>query len=251
MPNITVNEYEDPEMLELTAMFLQDMAAITRRNNEEFAANNPNCELNPSGGRVFSDPVGGGEAPLPSTAEVSTNVATLSTVTSTLAPTAAGDPTILDLTADNDPVDDSGRVWDERIDSSAKTKNLDGTWKARRKVDAATREMVLAEIAPQPVVPTATDAPPAIDPATAGFTAPPAAAPVVMPVTPPPAAAPVTVQWPDVLARMVTAVTAGTLDEVKRDAFMEANGIAADPGNVSLMATRQELFAPFLEFMGI
>lgn len=44
--------------------------------------------------------------------------------------------------------DSKGIPWDARIHSEAKTKNNDGTWRYKRKLDEATKALVLAEITP-------------------------------------------------------------------------------------------------------
>ena len=43
-------------------------------------------------------------------------------------------------------LDSSGRAWDERIDSSSKKTNANGTWKARRGVSKELIEQVKAEL---------------------------------------------------------------------------------------------------------
>lgn len=48
------------------------------------------------------------------------------------------------------PVDASGRVWDERIDSSSKEVTGKGLWRARRNVPDDVRAAVLAELSAQP-----------------------------------------------------------------------------------------------------
>lgn len=67
--------------------------------------------------------------------------------------------------------DSAGLPWDQRIHSSSKEKNADGSWRARRNVDATTRAKVEAELkatiaAPVNIINTAPPipAPPALPP---------------------------------------------------------------------------------------
>lgn len=78
------------------------------------------------------------------------------------APTVPADPTT--------PVPDAdaqGLPWDARIHSGGKTRNADGTWRKKSKLDPALEQAVIAELRgvmsappaiPQPPVPAATDA---------------------------------------------------------------------------------------------
>jgi hypothetical protein len=77
-------------------------------------------------------------------------------------------------------LDASGLPWDERIHSSSKEKNKDGTWRSRRNLDEATKKKIekqlratttapAADVATNtaaiPPAPAATPAPPALPPA--------------------------------------------------------------------------------------
>lgn len=61
-----------------------------------------------------------------------------------------------------DPVDASGRRWDERIDSSSKETTGKGLWRARRNVPDDVRAAVLAELSAQPEPDRSEDAEPLV-----------------------------------------------------------------------------------------
>lgn len=99
-------------------------------------------------------------------------------------------------------VDAKGSPWDHRIHASSKALNADGTWRAKRGVDAALVAQVEAELR---TVPAATPTLNQLDPA-AVFGAAPAPAPVAAPA---PSATPTTMA--ELMPRVSNAVVAGKL----------------------------------------
>lgn len=69
--------------------------------------------------------------------------------------------TVSTVQVDN-PVDASGRRWDERIDSSSKEVTGKGLWRARRNVPDDVRAAVLAELSAQPDQASSEDAEPLV-----------------------------------------------------------------------------------------
>lgn len=98
-------------------------------------------------------------------------------------------------------VDAKGFPWDHRIHASSKALNADGTWRAKRGVDAALVAQVEAELRTPLTVPTLNQPDPA-----AVFGAAPAPAPVAAPA---PSATPTTMA--ELMPRVSNAVVAGKL----------------------------------------
>ena len=229
---LTIDSYENPAVLRAAAQLLETMA--TAREEE------PVVPLDYPVDIVDVDPAAETLNPVPPE-EVVDAPAVPGSVTEvpTLPPETAAPPT--GPQPGEVETDASGRVWDARIDSSSKAKNKDGTWKARRGVDPAVREQVLAEILAGP----ATETPPAgpgtePDPATVFGGA--GNAPAPEGGTPAPEA-PATEgwDWPTLLAKMGEKSSAGTLNQDKVLAFLSANGVESVP----LLATRPDLFDAF------
>lgn len=87
--------------------------------------------------------------------------------------------------ANSGEVDKSGIRWDERIHSSTKAKNADGSWKKRRGVDDATVARVTAELKSSPNVAATTVAVATPAPAAPGLAVPGAnVAPTLAPAPP-------------------------------------------------------------------
>jgi hypothetical protein len=124
--------------------------------------------------------------------------------------------------------DSSGRVWDERIDSSNRKTNSDGTWQKRRNVDDATRQAVIDELKLADSAPTETFAPPSVP-------APPAAPAADAAAPPPPPAAEeadssapptgATIEWGDVFQRTMSGVQNQTVTQEQMDAKVLEYGI--------------------------
>lgn len=133
-------------------------------------------------------------------------------------------------------LDSSGLAWDERIHSTGKTQNNNGTWKLRRGVDKQLVEQVKAEGAAG-VVPAVTEAP--------APTTPDAAA--VFGGAPAPVAEAAALDWPAVCARVSPAMTAGTHNVAAEAAFLMEHGVA----EVHLLANRPDLFGAYLTAVGL
>lgn len=153
-------------------------------------------------------------------------------------------------------MDGTGRIWDERIDSSSKAKNANGTWKARRNVSAETKAAVLAELLGNVQAGAATAQPAntvASTQAQTPATVPPAAG--APSNTPDPdvifgnqqAGEVVVLTWPEVLQRLTKAQNGGTLNQEDVKAFLAENSVA----NMPLMSNRADLFPAFVERLGI
>jgi hypothetical protein len=179
-----------------------------------------------------------------------------------LAPIKVGD-TIISPDTERDS---SGLLWDARIHSSARSKNMNGTWKLRRgatveEVNAVKAELTSAPANVQPVpAPTPFNAPgtPFAPPAPGTITyvpqAPDAAQvfggqPAAPVVPPPPPSGPAftvvpgdTIMWPEVLKRVVKGKTEGRVTDEVIMSFLQAHGIA----NMALLAVRSDLFPAFL-----
>lgn len=155
--------------------------------------------------------------------------------------------------------DSAGFPWDERIHSSSKKTNQDGTWKARRKVDPEFRKEVEAELVgvedpgvlpEQPV-----EEPPVQDPATVfGGNKPVESTPVTgfgdpyPELLPAPVTSVTDLKWPDFLGKLIEARRASALDETKLTALMVADGIK---GGIPLLAQRNDLWVRYLTELGL
>lgn len=135
-------------------------------------------------------------------------------------------------------VDADGRVWDARIDSSAKSFNADGRWKARRGVAEAMRARVLAELAEKAVISASLE----VLGTALGATAPPPPA-TEQTAPPPPAEVAPVLDFKGLVKRLTDA--GYTLDTI--GPFLEPFGAT----NLPMLLNRPETWLPLLESMGI
>ncbi len=174
------------------------------------------------------------------------------------------------ISPDNEK-DSSGLLWDARIHSSGRSKNMNGTWKIKRGTTAEEVQAVRAELlARAPAIgltatpirtggvvdmPVATGALSIAETIDAGIISHPGSVPPppgsvpdpaqvftsnVLPYIPP-HVAPV-VMWPDVCRRTIAAKTKGALTDEMIMAFLQANGI----DNFAILATRSDLYNAYL-----
>lgn len=115
------------------------------------------------------------------------------------------------------PMDSSGLPWDERIHSSAKSTNNDGTWKKKRGVQDSEVTRITAEIR-------AALGAPAV---AAQVVVPPPPAAVVVP--PPPAAAGEVTDFASLMTRVGKLQQTGKLTLVEFNTCIMSSGIPADP----------------------
>lgn len=118
-------------------------------------------------------------------------------------------------------VDRDGIPWDERIHSSSKGTNKDGTWSRRRNTPDALFDSVMAELkgaAPNPPAPTTQAPPPPPPPSTA-------AAPATE-VPPPPTTSTATpgssISFPLLMVKITKNQSAGRIDKATVDSFLGA-----------------------------
>ena len=135
-------------------------------------------------------------------------------------------------------LDSAGYPWDKRIHAGTKTKKNDGTWKLRKGVDKELVTQVQAEFTAS-IIP----GEPSHGSSGGQTYAELMAAPPVTPV-----GTTDDVTWPVVLQKVVAAQNAGTLNEQVKEEFLVANGIT---GGFPLIANRPDLFAPFLQALGL
>lgn len=150
-----------------------------------------------------------------------------------------------DTPNDNPPeLDAAGFPWDERIHASTKTTNKDGTWKLRRNVDKDLVEQIKAEFTGQQQTAPAVEQQQQPDPSTVGFgnqqqqTAP-AVEQQQQPQT--------DVTWVQVLQRISKAQQEGKIDQSNIDTAVQQVGV----GSLPLLASRPDLFGPFLTTLGV
>jgi len=142
--------------------------------------------------------------------------------------------------------DKNGIPWDERIHSSSKGTNKDGTWARRRNTPDAKFDAVMAELRAANTAMTlqaATGVLPAPPPPPAPVAA--AAAPPPPPATapppPPPAATGAIINFPNIMMKITSAQSAGTLTGMHLKPAMEAAGI----DTVSALKDSEEARAKF------
>lgn len=251
MSKLFINTHDKPYVLLAAAAFLTKLA---NNNGEPCAPPKPAIDIDGASGpdSYLSD----GSIVEFKTAGAITHPGDVSFVESTLNISKNTVPLtpIANLTLQPTPVptasslDDSGRPWDERIDSSSEKKNADGTWKARRGVDKATRAAVLAElvggaIPGQPVTCQTPPQPSAAEVFGSAGTAP-AIAQTHMGT---PADQPLT--WQEVLIKISAAHKADTNFQAKALSWLQAPEVGVQ--KIALLANRPDLFAPFVAAMGI
>lgn len=154
-----------------------------------------------------------------SLAEVATALGNIPTAQDLGRPLTASEAETLKVPPGPVETDSKGLPWDSRIHASTKRKNADGTWTAKRGVDAATVATVTAELsALSPPAPEVQQAQP--DPA-AVFGG--------QPVTPPaPPAPPVSddpVSFEQLMPRVTAAVAGGKLPATALNASCIAHGL--------------------------
>jgi hypothetical protein len=168
-----------------------------------------------------------------------------------LAPIKVGD-TIISPDTERDA---SGLLWDSRIHSSARSKNMNGTWKLRRGATVEEVNAVKAELASAPMTVVSKET--VLGEINTAYHD--VRDPLVIPqpdaaqvfggsmVPPPPsvAQAPVAtaLMWPEVLRRVVAGKTQGIVTDEVITSFLQAHGVA----NMALLAVRSDLFPSFVE----
>lgn len=146
-------------------------------------------------------------------------------------------------------LDSKGFPWDERINSSNKTKNNDGSWKGKKGVDDATKEAVRAQLRAAGF---GTPAPAASVPP------PPLAAPVGSVPPPPPTAAsvipiaPATVDFP-FLMQQYTALSAGgkklNMEDLNNAVVNATGGQATNAVTLNQLADKATYFPIVLQYL--
>ena len=117
--------------------------------------------------------------------------------------------------------DSSGLPWDARIHSSKKTTNKDGTWKARKNIDAAEILAVTNELRALTGQPAAAPPPPPTVAPVVAVPPPPttAAAP------PPPAAGGPVTDFVGIMKKITEGLSTGKLDQAKVSAALASVGL--------------------------
>lgn len=221
---LIINDYEEADALRAAAEFVTKLADITENRPVRPLTEIPTVAANVAE-VTGADTTGGEQAPPPADVEL----------------------------------DSAGIPWDERIHSSGKSKNNDGTWKRKRGVEQAEYERILAELTLSSQVPlddekgtaenaegeTQEETPPAAAAtATANdvFGIGEAQAGIAQEETPP-----TTMQWPDFLNILTTAQAEGRLDANKVSEWLTANKV----DKVPLLSNRPDLWDSFLTFNGL
>jgi hypothetical protein len=133
------------------------------------------------------------------------------------APVIASSPT----TVIAGEADSAGIPWDARIHSEAKTKNNDGSWRYKRKLDEATKTAVLAELKAGGVAQTSNGVP---------------GTPSIPPVPPPPPP-PVTLQQPAATAVPLPPPSNVGVPDTARPVVVPINPTSAPPAPPATSAT--------------
>lgn len=135
-------------------------------------------------------------------------------------PATVADPNALKPAINTGEVDSTGLPWDARIHSSKKTTNKDGSWKARKNIDAAVVAAVTAELRAIPGVAAAPPPPAPPPPATAPVVIPPPPATVAAPAAPAPAN-----DFVGVMQKITAGLSSGKLDQAKVSAALASVGL--------------------------
>lgn len=145
--------------------------------------------------------------------------------------------------AGNAELDKAGLPWDERIHAETKAKNKDGTWRARRNLDAAVKSKVEAELlGTVNSTPATGTAPPALPPAPAR------ALPAAPGPTLPPPPAPSNSEYTDLVTLVVDNMEPkGRISEAWLKEVLDYYGVAE--GSLQNLAHKPEVIGDVRAFI--